>query len=83
MNTYQISAQFQCPNDNSFDTYRITIRSKQTILCEAICKAIADLQDEPIFQETLTRTLAEQLKSQVSIEGEHFGVQVSSTWGEP
>lgn len=83
MNTYQTSAQFKCPNDHSLDTYRITIRSKQTVLCEAIVKTIADLQDEPIFQETLTRTLAEQLKAQVTIEGEHWGVDVVSTWGLP
>jgi hypothetical protein len=77
MNTYELTHRAKCPNGDLMDFYKITIRSSATIMVEDILKA---LQESPakIYQEDLATLLRSQLGAEITIEGSHHGIKITS-----
>ena len=77
MNTYKTTHRASCPNGDLMDTYEITIRSQSTIMVEDI---IRTLQEAPksIYQEDLATLLRAKLGAEVTVEGWHHGIHISS-----
>ena len=78
MNTYKTTHRAACPNGDLMDTYQITIRSQSTIMVEDIIKTLQELP-AAIYQEDLATTLRAKLGAEVTIEGWHHGIFISST----
>ena len=80
MNTYTLNISAKCPHDpKTRDVYQCEITSNETLLVEAILETARDLGEEPIYQEDLTRALAERLNATVTLEGDHSNVHVVSS----
>ena len=77
MNTYRTTHRAKCPNGELHDAYEITIRSSATIMVEDIAKC---LQEAPakIYQEDLATYLRTALGAEVTVEGWHHGIFISS-----
>jgi hypothetical protein len=78
MNTYTLQHRAKCPNGELMDSYRITISSQATIMVEDILKALNEAP-EKIYQEDLATLLRAKLGAEVTIEGAHYGVHITST----
>jgi hypothetical protein len=73
-----------CPVDGSRDIYRVTIRSDWLIPVEEILATIAAATGDPVYQENLTQTLADEIGAKVITTGRHSGVETRCTaWPEP
>lgn len=78
MNTYQTTHRAACPNGDLMDTYQITIRSQATIMVEDILRTLNESPGK-IYQEDLATLLRAKLGAEVTVEGSHHGVQITST----
>jgi hypothetical protein len=78
MNTYQTTHRSICPNGDLMDTYRIIIRSRATIMVEDIIKALKEAPVK-IYQEDLATMLRTKLGAEVTVEGWHHGIHITST----
>jgi hypothetical protein len=77
MNTYRTTHRAQCPNGNLMDTYQITFRSQATIMVEDILKTLNEAPAQ-IYQEDLATLLRAKLGAEVTVEGSHHGVHITS-----
>lgn len=78
MNTYKTTHRASCPNGALVDTYDITIRSAATIMVEDIAKTLAEAP-ATIYQEDLATLLRAKLGAEVTVEGWHHGIHITST----
>ena len=78
MNTYQITHRAACPNGDLMDAYQITIRSQSTIMVEDILRALKE-SPAKIYQEDLATLLRAKLGAEITIEGWHHGIHITST----
>lgn len=79
---HRLTLRAECPVDGSEDVYNCIVSADRTIAVELIlttAKAIA--QRAPIFQEDLTRELAESLACEVVTHGIHSGVYTTCRCG--
>ena len=77
MNKYITYSTAQCPNNGSFDYYKIILKSKQTIQVEEINGFIKSF-DEFVFQESLADKLSETFPAEIKIIGYHQGIKIIS-----
>ena len=77
MNTYQTTHRAACPNGDLMDTYRITIRSKATIMVEDILRTLKDAPLK-IYQEDLATLLRAKLGAEITVEGWHHGIHITT-----
>lgn len=78
MNTYETTHRASCPNGNLVDTYQITIRSQTTIMVEDILRTLNEAPSR-IYQEDLATLLRSKLGGEITIEGWHHGIKITST----
>jgi len=78
MNTYRTTHRAECPNGGLMDTYQITIRSQATIMVEDILKTLNNAPSM-IYQEDLATLLRAKIGAEVTVEGWHHGIQITST----
>lgn len=78
MNTYTLEHRAKCPNGELMDIYRITIRAQATIMVEDILRALNEAP-EKIYQEDLATLLRAKLGAEVTVEGSHHGIHITST----
>jgi hypothetical protein len=78
MNTYQTTHRAACPNGDLMDTYQITIRSQATIMVEDILRTLNEAPGR-IYQEDLATLLRAKLGAEVTVEGVHHGIHITST----
>jgi hypothetical protein len=60
------------------DTYQITIRSQATIMVEDILRTLNEAPGK-IYQEDLATLLRAKLAAEVTVEGSHHGIHITST----
>jgi hypothetical protein len=75
---YQLTITATCPADpTTKDTYdcRITVRSM--IPVETLTAKIAELAEQPIYQEALTEAIGHEFKAEVTTRGTHSGVSTT------
>ena len=77
MNTYQTTHRAACPNGDLMDTYQITIRSQATIMVEDILRTLNEAPGK-IYQEDLATLLRAKLGAEVTVEGSHHGIFITS-----
>jgi hypothetical protein len=77
MNTYELTHRAKCPNGKLVDSYQITIRSQVTIMVEDILSALNNAPAE-IYQEDLATMLRSRLGAEITVEGSHHGVHITS-----
>jgi hypothetical protein len=77
MNIYETAHQAACPNGDLMDTYKITIRSQSTIMAEEILRTLNETPPE-IYQESLATFLRAKLGAEVTVEGWHHGIKITS-----
>ena len=77
MNTYETTHRASCPNGDLMDTYRITIRSQETIMVEDILRTLKD-SPAKIYQEDLATLLRAKLGAEVTVDGSHHGIKITS-----
>lgn len=78
MNTYRLTHRSKCPNGELMDAYQITITSPQTIMVETLLKTLKDAP-ETIYHEDLATYLRNQIGAEVTVEGWHHGVHITSS----
>ena len=78
MNIYETTHRAKCPNGELMDNYRITIRSQATIMVEDILRTLNDAPGK-IYQEDLATLLRAKLGAEVTVEGSHHGIYITST----
>jgi len=78
MNIYRTTHRARCPNGELIDSYEITIRSDATIMVEDILRALKQAPPT-IYQEDLATLLRAKLGAQVTVEGSHHGIHITST----
>jgi hypothetical protein len=78
MNTYETTHRASCPNGNLVDTYQITIRSQTTIMVEDILRTLNEAPSR-IYQEDLATLLRSKLGGEITVEGWHHGIKITST----
>jgi hypothetical protein len=78
MNTYETTHRALCPNGNLVDTYQITIRSQTTIMVEDILRTLNKAPSR-IYQEDLATLLRSKLGGEITVEGWHHGIKITST----
>ena len=77
MNTYETTHRASCPNGDLMDTYRITIRSQETSMVEDILRTLKDAPAK-IYQEDLATLLRAKLGAEVTVDGSHHGIKITS-----
>jgi hypothetical protein len=78
MNIYKIQHQAICPNDSTLtDVYSITIKTHAIIMVEVI---LGTLKKSPktTYHEDLATYLRNELGAEITVEGWHHGVFVTS-----
>lgn len=78
MNIYETTHRAKCPNGELMDSYRITIRSQATIMVEDILRTLNEAPGK-IYQEDLATLLRAKLGAEVTVEGSHHGIHITST----
>ena len=78
MNTYETTHRASCPNGNLVDTYQITIRSQITIMVEDILRTLNEAPSR-IYQEDLATLLRSKLGGEITVEGWHHEIKITST----
>jgi hypothetical protein len=74
---FQLKAH--CPVDERIDEYTVTVVIDRLVKIEDILGFAQALGSRPIFQEDLTRLLAEKLDGKVMTVGMHSGVRTTCT----
>lgn len=81
MNKYKIEFTAKCPNNGIIvDKYKLTLKTNELIEVEKIISYLETLQQESLFQEDLTKTIAEHFNCTAKIVGCHFNVKVVSKY---
>ena len=65
----------QCPHGGE-DCYTITVKTDRLLPVEDILAALKEMP-QPIYQEDLTRQLAERVRARVKTVGLHSGVETT------
>lgn len=69
--THKTSIVCKCPISNHSDYYVAEFKTTKLIQVENIAEAIQKHTRSPIFQEHLTKNLAEELQCEVTTAGRH------------
>jgi hypothetical protein len=77
MNIYKITHRAECPNGGLTDIYQIILRSPYSIQVEHIIKTLQEMP-AAIYQEDLATLLRSQLGVEVTVIGNHHGVEITS-----
>ena len=77
MNTYKLTHRAKCPNGSLMDAYEIIIRSAETIMVESILETLK-AAPSTIYHEDLATHLRNTLGAEVTIEGWHHGIHITS-----
>lgn len=80
MNIYRYVFTSVCPNDGDTIIYGLEIRSKETIMVEAIKDACADWPRG--FQEEIAADLHKSLGGALTLRAQHQGVEIVTTLGD-
>lgn len=80
--THSTAITGKCPHGCE-DTYKATFRMARLIPVEVIDAAIKSLTHTPIYQESLTRSLADVLVCEVTLTGDHGSFSTTTTAGSP
>lgn len=78
--THEITIKAKCPHGGE-DRYAATFSTDRIIPVEVIEKAIEVFTLSPVYQEDLTRMLAECLYCVVSLQGQHGKFLTTSAAG--
>lgn len=73
--THELTFVSKCPHGGE-DCYEIVVKTDRMLPVEEILQALKDME-QPIYQEDLTRRLAEQVHAKVKTIGLHSGVQTT------
>jgi hypothetical protein len=74
--SYHLTVESRCPVNASIDVYETVVESTGLIKVEDILSTVQRITAlGPIFQEDLTRQLAERLGARVITTGYHLGVK--------
>lgn len=68
---HRLTVFSRCPVDARRDIYTVFVRTNRIVKVEDILEAIADNTKEPVFQEALTRRLADAIGCEVETQGWH------------
>ncbi len=73
---HRLTIEAKCPKDGSTDTYNTYVRTSAILAVETIIAEAKEIGSDPIYQEELTRALAERVPGAVEVEthGIHSGV---------
>jgi hypothetical protein len=82
MTSHTTTITGKCPHGCQ-DVYEATFETKRLIPVEVIQAAINCCTMGPVYQEDLTRRLAECLRCRVTLKGSHGGFVTITTEGEP
>lgn len=82
MNTHKLTIKSKCPHGGD-DLYEATFETKRVILTEMITTAVQCATKSPVYQESMTKTLAHWLACRVTTVGMHGEVRTESVYGEP
>lgn len=63
-----------CPVDGTIDVYKMIVETHDMIAVERIQDVVASATRDPLYQEALTQSLADELGATVTTEGVHSGV---------
>jgi len=80
--THSTTITGKCPHGCE-DIYKATFRAVRLIPVEVIEAAIKALTHTPIYQESLTRALADVLVCEVTMIGDHGSFTTTTTAGAP
>jgi hypothetical protein len=78
--THELTIAAKCPHGPD-DTYLATFRTNRMIPCEVVLEAVRVLTISPVYQESLTATLADVLQCEVELRGTHTGVKTTTKAG--
>lgn len=81
MNTHTTTITGKCPHGCP-DVYEAVFEVERLIPVEVIQAAIACYTLSPVYQEDLTRKLADCLRCRVTLKGSHGGFITTTTEGE-
>lgn len=76
---YKFQIKSLCPADGRVDIYKVTIQSSTFIDVGEISSIQSDSETKVIYQEDLTRELADRFHCKVTTTGWHYGVQIICT----
>lgn len=79
---YTLEVRGVCPVDKGGDVYTVTVRSRRTVMVEAILAAVEKFTGEHRTQEDLTDRLSRELGAEVESVGWHSGVFTRVVCGE-
>lgn len=82
MTTHTTTITGKCPF-GCVDVYEATFTADRLIPVEVIQAAIGAFTHGPVYQEELTRRLAECLRCKVTLRGPHGKFVTETTEGEP
>ena len=82
MNTHATTITGKCPHGCP-DVYEATFEVERLIPVEVIKAAIDCYTLAPVYQEDLTRKLAECLQCRVTLKGDHGGFASTTVEGNP
>lgn len=82
MNSHTTTITGKCPHGCP-DVYEATFQTRRLIPVEVIQAAITCYTMGPVYQEDLTRKLAECLLVKVTLKGSHGAFTTTTTEGEP
>lgn len=74
--THEIKIYGICPVDLSLDVYQLEIETMRILPVEDIISAINSLKG-PLYQEEMTKNLAEKLKCSIRSIGYHSGFKTT------
>lgn len=74
---YELTIHAKCPVDGSDDIYQMTVTTSEIIPVELILDIVKECSALPIFQESLTESLAAKLQTTVKTVGYHTGVKTT------
>lgn len=81
MNKYKIDFTAKCPNNTIvIDKYKLTLKTERLIEVESIIEFLNTLKEDVIFQEDLTKKIAEHFNCTAKLVGWHFNVKIVSKY---
>lgn len=80
MNVYRHAFAARCPNNDATITYSLKIRSRSTIMAEAIVEAC---KFDIGFHEDIAETLHARLGGAHRLKAHHHGVDIETRLGKP
>jgi NADPH-dependent 7-cyano-7-deazaguanine reductase QueF len=74
---YELKVRAKCPVDGSEDIYDFTLRSTKMYTVESLLALMEPFAEMKVFQEDLTKMIADDLGCEAISVGVHSGVKVT------